>query len=297
MILTVVAFARRSDQPKFKIKKASQAIWINPGGDATFNLECIIDLTEVPPESPLNEVVILIDGRVAPESIVQENDLFLNANFCDYLYDGKYERKSESFVKLLVAPDVYQFIKIASIHHIEVTPQEHYTRIRIFFSENLRKERSDVCGDLVKYAGFRIRYTIRKFARKIKKHIYSEAIYTIDLRPYDTKVIRELTTREELVDLELLYYWVVLPQGFFVTAYAPQLHQIRNLELDPWRNVYQKLEEGSICYAWKLVSPSVARRLHLDFKEPAFEPKWTFWLALLAMISFLITLLRFFFKI
>lgn len=293
--MAVIAFVRRSDQPPYKIKKSSQAIWISPNGDTTFNLECIIDLTEVS-DSPLSEVIAIVYSEVPLENVAEENDLFLNAEFCDYLYDGYYERRSEQFVKLLVAPEEQQYVKIAQIRNIETTYKGSYSRIRIFFRDYLKVERSDVCGgETVKYAGYRIRYTIPKYAKKIKRRLYSEATWTISIRPYDNKILGTLAKNEEIIDLEFLYYWVVLPRGFFVTAHAPALHEIRDLEMDPWKKIYPKLQKNSICYAWKIRSPNKGARLHLDFREPSFDPYWAFWAFLITTAAFLLTLLFFIF--
>ncbi len=294
--VAVIAFIRRSDQPSYKIKKASQAIWVEPNGDVTFNLECIIDLTEVS-DSQMNEVIVIVYGEISPENVAEENDLFLNAEFCDYLYNGWYERRSEQFVKLLVTPTEHQYVKIAQIRNIETTPRGSYSRIRIFFRDHLRAERSDTCGGkMVKYAGFRIRYTIPKYAKKIKRHLYTEATWTISVRPYDNKVLGTLARNEKIVDLDFLYYWVVLPRGFFVTAYSPTLHQIRDLEIDPWKRICPKLQKDSICYSWKLESPSKGARLHLDFREPPFDPYWAFWAFLITAAALLLTLLFFIFE-
>lgn len=293
-ILAVIAFIKRNNQPKYKIKKVSQAIWVAPNGDATFNLECIFELIGLSSDSSMNEIIVIIDGDVPLKDVSEENELFLNANFCDYLYDGQYERKSEEFVKLLAAPNNQQYVKIAQIHNIETTFKDSYSQIRIFFRYNLHEERSNVCsGELVKYAGFRIKYTISKYAKKIKRHLYTESTWTISIRPYDNKVLGELSRNEEIVDLEFLYYWVVLPRGFFVTAHAPMLHEIRNLEINPWKIVYPKLEKDQISYAWKLKSPSEGARLHLDFREPSFDPWWAFWAFLITALALIFTLLFF----
>jgi hypothetical protein len=77
--VAVIAFIRRSDQSSYKIKKASQAIWVEPNGDVNFNLECIIDLIEVS-DSQMNEVIVIVYGEIPPENIAEENDLFLSPN-------------------------------------------------------------------------------------------------------------------------------------------------------------------------------------------------------------------------
>lgn len=164
--MALIAFVRRKDQPQYKIKKASQAIWIAPNGDTTFNLECIIELTGISSNFPVNEIIVIASGEIPVENVAEENNLFLNANFCDYLYDGQYERRSEEFVKLLAAPNDPQYVKIAQIRNVETEFRGSYSRIRIFF-RNLCEEQSSICdGQLVKYAGFRIKYSIPKYAKK-----------------------------------------------------------------------------------------------------------------------------------
>lgn len=292
--MAVIAFIRRNDQPRYKIKKVSQAVWVAPNGDTIFNLECIIDLADVSLDSPMNEIIAIVYGEIALQDVAEENDLFLNANFCDYLYDGQYERRSEDFVRLLVASDDKQYVRIAQIRNIETSVRESHALIRIFFRHSLSRGQSDVCGgELVRYAGFRIRYSIPRYCRKLKRHLYTEATWTIDIRPYDDKVLGQRARNEEIVDLELLYYWVVLPLGFFVTSYAPALHQVRTLEVDPWRIIHPELQKESICYAWKLNSPSTGTRLHLDFREPSFDPRWAFWAFLITAVALILTLLFF----
>lgn len=295
--MAIIAFSRRSDQPQFGIKKAAQAIWVAPNGDTTFNLECILDLTNLSSESPLNEVMVIAGGEAPVENVTGENNLFLHADFCEYLYNGEYERRGEQFVKLLVAPNDPQYVKIAQIRNIEIAFRNYYSRIRIFF-QNLCEEQSNVCdGKVVKYAGFRIKYFIPKYAKRIKRHLYTEATWTISLRPYDNKVLGELARNEEIVDLEVLYYWVVLPRGFFVTAYAPMLHDIRNLEVDPWMTMCPRLKKDQICYSWKVGSIREGVRFHLDFREPSFNPAWACWAFLITTAGLLITLLLFCFRI
>lgn len=249
-------------------------------------------MTDISSNFPVNEIIVIASGENPVENVAEENNLFLNANFCDYLYDGQYERRSEEFVKLLAAPNDPQYVKIAQIRNVETEFRGSYSRIRIF-SRNLNEEQSTICeGQLVKYAGFRIKYLIPKYAKKIKRHLYTEPTRTISIRPYDDKVLGDLTRNEEIIASDFLYFWVVLPRGFFVTAYAPMLHDIRNLEIDPWEIVYPKLEKDQICYSWKLDSPGKVR-LHLDFREPSFDPWWAFWAFLITATALLFTLLFF----
>jgi len=204
--VALIAFVRRENQPQYKIKKASQAIWIAPNGDTTFNLECIIELTDISSNFPVNEIIVIASGENPVENVAEENNLFLNANFCDYLYDGQYERRSEEFVKLLAAPNDPQYVKIAQIRNVETEFRGSYSRIRIFF-RNLNEEQSTICeGQLVKYAGFRIKYLIPKYAKKIKRHLYTEPTRTISIRPYDDKVLGDLTRNEEIIASDFLYF-------------------------------------------------------------------------------------------
>lgn len=118
----------------------------------------------------MSEVIAIVYSEVPLENVAEENDLFLNAEFCDYLYDGYYERRSEQFVKLLVAPEEQQYVKIAQIRNIERLPIRVFILSNpYFFRDYLKVERSDVCGgETVKYAGYRIRYTIPKYAKRLK---------------------------------------------------------------------------------------------------------------------------------
>ncbi|MCD6455297.1 MAG: hypothetical protein J7K81_00655 [Methanophagales archaeon] len=67
----------------------------------------------------------------------------------------------------------------------------------------------------------------------------------------------------------------------------------KNLETNPWKIVYPKLEKDQISYAWKHKSPSEGARLHLDFREPSFNPWWAFWAFLITALALLFTLLFF----